>query len=60
MIKKIAIFSDIHGNLEALDAILKDVKKNKISNIYCLGDIIGIGPNPKECLNLIIKNKICF
>ena len=58
MIKKIAIFSDIHGNLEALTSILKDIKKRKIKSIYCLGDVIGIGPNPKECLDLIIENNI--
>lgn len=55
---KIAIFSDIHGNLQALTAILKDIKENDIDKVYCLGDVIGIGPNPKECLDLIIENKV--
>ena len=58
MNKKIAIFSDIHGNYQALYEILKDIKKQKIDNIYCLGDVIGIGPNPKECLDLIMKNNV--
>ena len=58
MNKQIAIFSDIHGNYQALNAILKDIKKRKIDNVYCLGDTIGIGPNPKECLDLIINNNI--
>jgi predicted phosphodiesterase len=56
--KKIAVFSDIHGNYEALEVIINDIKKREINNIYCLGDIIGIGPKPKECLDLIIKNKV--
>ena len=58
MVKKIAIFSDIHGNLQAMKAILSDIKKKKIKTILCLGDVIGIGPNSKECLDLIIKNNI--
>lgn len=55
---KIAIFTDIHGNYEALKSIIEDTKKEKITNIICLGDTIGIGPKPKECLDLIIKANI--
>ena len=44
---KVAIFSDIHGNLEALEAILEDIKKNQFDEVICLGDVIGIGPSPK-------------
>ena len=47
---KVAIFSDIHGNREALISIIKDIKKEGIKKIICLGDTIGIGPNPKECM----------
>jgi putative phosphoesterase len=39
--KKIAIISDIHGNLPALDAVLLDIKSRGISKIYCLGDLVG-------------------
>ena len=53
---KIALISDIHGNLEALKAVLKDIEKRKIKRIYCLGDIISKGVNSKECLE-IIRNK---
>lgn len=56
--REIAIFSDIHGNLEALRAIIQDLKKQKIKEIYCLGDVIGIGPNSRETLNLIRENDI--
>ena len=50
-----AIISDIHSNLEALTAVLGDIEKRGIEAIYCLGDVIGYGPNPKECLDLIIE-----
>jgi predicted phosphodiesterase len=49
----IAIISDIHGNLEALSAVLEYLNKNNIKQIYCLGDIVGYGPNPNECIKLI-------
>lgn len=55
---KIAIFSDIHGNKEALESIIEDIKKENIDEIICLGDTLGIGPNPKECMDLIINNNI--
>ena len=55
---KIAIFSDIHGNLQALERIVEDIKNQNIDKIICLGDIIGIGPNPKECLEIIMNNEI--
>ena len=48
---KRAILSDIHGNLEALQAVLADVAEQGIATIYCLGDIIGYGPNPRECVD---------
>jgi len=56
--KRIAVFSDIHGNYHALEAIIKDIKINNIDEVICLGDTIAIGPRPKECLDLIIDNNI--
>ncbi len=50
---KIAIISDIHGNLEALNATLKDIEKRNVDKIICLGDIIAKGVHPKECIKLI-------
>jgi diadenosine tetraphosphatase ApaH/serine/threonine PP2A family protein phosphatase len=47
-----AIISDIHGNLEALQAVLADINRHPVETIYCLGDVIGYGPNPRECLDL--------
>ncbi len=51
-----AIISDIHGNLEALEAVLEDIRQQGITQITCLGDIIGYGPNPRECIDLVMKN----
>jgi len=53
-----AIISDIHANYEAFTAVLNDIKSLNIDETYCLGDIIGYGPNPNECVDLILKNKI--
>ena len=50
-----AIISDVHGNLEALQAVLKDIAQHPIEAIYCLGDIVGYGPNPRECLELVMS-----
>ena len=47
---KRAIVSDLHANLEALTAVLADIESQEVSQIYCLGDIVGYGPNPVEVL----------
>ena len=55
-----AVVSDIHSNLEALNCVLTDIKKRGIKTVYCLGDVVGYGPNPRECLDLVIdKVKWC-
>jgi len=47
----IAILADIHSNLEALEAVLKDIEeKGGVDGIWCLGDIVGYGPDPHLCL----------
>ena len=45
------LFSDIHGNLEALQAVLSDARSQGAEEVFCLGDIIGYGPNPVQCLD---------
>lgn len=56
-----ALISDIHGNLEALEAVLADIRAQNVDEIYCLGDVIGYGPNPCECLDLVMRHaKICI
>lgn len=56
--KRIAVFSDIHGNVHALEAIINDIKLNNIDEVICLGDTLGLGPMPGECIDLIIDNNI--
>ena len=51
----IAILSDVHSNLEALEAVLADVAEHGVEDVYCLGDMVGYGPNPRECLDLLIE-----
>ena len=58
MKKRFAIITDIHGNIEGLNAILKDIENKKIDEIICLGDTIDIGPNSKECIDKLIDNNI--
>jgi predicted phosphodiesterase len=55
-----AVISDIHANLEAFEAVLADIKSQGIDTIYCLGDIVGYGPNPRECIDLAMSCKICL
>ncbi|MFJ5716338.1 metallophosphoesterase family protein [Neobacillus sp. NPDC093127] len=56
MEKKIAIISDIHGNQSALKAVLDDIgPEGKIDHIYCLGDIVGIGYETNEVLELLFS-----
>lgn len=52
---RIAIISDIHGNLEALKTVLEDIEKKEIKRVFCLGDVIGKGSNAHECLELVRK-----
>jgi diadenosine tetraphosphatase ApaH/serine/threonine PP2A family protein phosphatase len=53
-----AIISDIHSNLEALQAVLEDLRQYEVEAIYCLGDIVGYGPNPRECVDLVMQCKV--
>jgi diadenosine tetraphosphatase ApaH/serine/threonine PP2A family protein phosphatase len=53
-----AIISDIHGNLEALRAVLEDADRHGASELYCLGDLVGYGPNPRECVDLAMPWKV--
>lgn len=50
-----AIISDIHGNLEALQKVLADIDTKNVDRIICLGDIVGYGPNPVECVDLVAE-----
>lgn len=50
---KYAIIADIHANLEALNVVLEDIKAQGCTHTACLGDVVGYGANPKECLDII-------
>lgn len=52
---KIAVISDIHGNMQALEAVLKDIEKEKCDKIFCLGDLAMAGPEPVKAIETIKK-----
>lgn len=47
------IFSDVHSNLEALEAVLDACRRESIDNYLCIGDVVGYAANPKECIGLV-------
>ena len=51
-----AVISDIHSNMEALTAVLEHIKQQGVEKIYCLGDVIGYGPDPCAALDLTREN----
>ncbi|MCX8157941.1 MAG: metallophosphatase family protein [Verrucomicrobiae bacterium] len=53
-----AIIADIHANLEAFKVVLEDIKAQNCTHIVCLGDVVGYGANPKECLDIVRDLKI--
>ena len=50
---KYALIADIHANLEGLEVVLEDAKKNNCTRYVCLGDVVGYNPNPKECMKIV-------
>jgi putative phosphoesterase len=55
---KIAVFSDVHGNLPALEAVLEDIERKGADQIYCLGDLVDFAPWNNEVIDRIRKQKI--
>ncbi|MCP3028881.1 metallophosphoesterase [Halobacillus sp. A5] len=53
---KVAVISDIHGNKTALDSVMADIRQRGIERIFCLGDLIGKGPQGSECIEIIKNN----
>ncbi len=51
----IAIISDVHANLEALTAVVAEIDRRVVQHVLCLGDTVGYGPNPMECLDIVAK-----
>jgi len=57
----LAIISDIHANTEALQAVLDDIDARGVERIICLGDVIGYGPEPCPCMDLIrARAEVCL
>lgn len=53
---RIAVLSDIHSNLEALQTALRAIERIGVDQIYCLGDVVGYNANPVECIHLVQKH----
>ncbi|XEC97319.1 metallophosphoesterase [Paenibacillus tarimensis] len=53
--KNYAIITDIHGNSPALRAVLDDISRKDIEHIFCLGDLVGIGPDSNEVIHLLLN-----
>jgi diadenosine tetraphosphatase ApaH/serine/threonine PP2A family protein phosphatase len=50
---RVAVLSDIHGNLHALEAVLRDVDSESVDEVWCLGDVVGYGARPNECCAVV-------
>jgi predicted phosphodiesterase len=50
---RFALISDIHANLEAMEAVLHDIEQRRVEKIHCLGDVVGYGCDPVTCLQLV-------
>ena len=57
---RFAIVSDIHANIQALEAVLKDIERHRVKNIFCLGDLVGYGGNPREVIDLAMNFNFCL
>lgn len=55
---KLAVFADVHSNIEALKVVLKDIKGQDVDRIFCAGDLVGYAPFPNEVIDLIKKENI--
>jgi len=56
--RRIALFSDVHANLAALDAVLHDIRAHGLDEVYCLGDLVGYGPDPAGVIERIRETGI--
>lgn len=49
----VAVLSDVHGNRHALEAVLADVREHDVAEVWCLGDVVGYGADPNDCVDLV-------
>ena len=52
----IALISDLLGNIDALNAVVADIKSQKVDEIYCLGDVVGYGGALGECVRFVMEH----
>jgi diadenosine tetraphosphatase ApaH/serine/threonine PP2A family protein phosphatase len=58
---RVALISDVHGNLHALEAVLKSIGADAPDTIWCLGDLVGYGPQPNPCCSLVAERaELCL
>jgi len=57
---KLAVFSDIHGNAIAMEAVLEDISKQSIEQMICLGDVASLGPQPAEVMDMLMSLNSTF
>ena len=58
---RVALVSDVHGNLPAFKAVLEDAQDEGVDEIWCLGDTVGYGPRPNECCRLVQeRSTVCL
>ena len=58
---RVAVVSDIHSNLHALEAVLAELERDRPDELWCLGDLVGYGPRPNECCALVKERaEICL
>jgi predicted phosphodiesterase len=58
---KVALISDLHSNREALDAVFEDIEERGVEAVYCLGDVVGYGPEPEYCVDVVRRRcKLCL
>jgi predicted phosphodiesterase len=55
---KYAIIADIHGNLDAFQVVLEDIRAQRATHVVCLGDVVGYNAQPKECLQIVRQMNI--
>lgn len=58
---KVAIISDLHSNREALDAVMGHIEGLGLDRVYCLGDVVGYGPEPEYCVDVVMqRTEVCL
>ena len=58
---RVAVISDIHGNLPALEAVLDEIAREDLRDVWCLGDTVGYGADPNDCCRLVREaTEVCL